>query len=171
MAQAAPVQAAAYTDVLIRIGFNTTTMTAINNEGLTTITDLLAISSKDQVDKMVKHIGNWRERAVAPVAAPTLSFPFLVVQRFKALCYWASLRKHQGTANNAIDASEFDQDTWEATMQRIQRIQEESEIKNTLVDQVPTKQTKLGWVLLIWPKFWEHLKTYLSLSGTFSVSL
>jgi hypothetical protein len=44
----------------------------------------------------------------------------------------------------------------------MQRILEESEIKNALVDQVPTKPTKLGWDLSFWPKFWEQLKTYLS---------
>jgi hypothetical protein len=46
--------------VLIRIGLNAMTVTRINNEGFATITDLLAIS-KDQADKIVKHIGNWRE--------------------------------------------------------------------------------------------------------------
>jgi hypothetical protein len=37
---------------------------SINNEGFTKVTDLLSIS-EDQVDKMVKHIGNWKERVVA----------------------------------------------------------------------------------------------------------
>jgi hypothetical protein len=46
------MQQAAFTSVLLRIGFNATTMTAINNEGFVTITDLLTIS-KDQVDKMI----------------------------------------------------------------------------------------------------------------------
>jgi hypothetical protein len=42
------------------------------------------------------------------------------------------------------------------------RIQEESEIKTVLIDQVPMKLSKVGWNLLLWPKFWEHMKTYLS---------
>jgi hypothetical protein len=44
----------------------------------------------------------------------------------------------------------------------MQRIQEESQIKTALEDQTPTKPTKLGWDLSLWPKFWEQLKTYLS---------
>jgi hypothetical protein len=40
-------------------------------------------------------------------------------------------------------------------------LQEESEIKTALEDQVPTKPGKLGWDLAHWPKFWEQLKTYL----------
>jgi hypothetical protein len=158
------VRRTAFTAVLLRIGFNQVTVTAINNEGFTKVTDLLSIS-EDQVDKMVKHIGNWKERvvAVAPaagaVAPEAVNFPFLVVQRFKALRYWASLRKRQGTALNAIDADEFLEETWEATMQRIL---EESHIKTAQEDQVPTKPTKLGMDLSLWPKFWEQLKTYLS---------
>jgi hypothetical protein len=44
----------------------------------------------------------------------------------------------------------------------MQRVQEESQINTALKDQVPTKPTKLGWDLLLWPKFWEQLKTYMS---------
>jgi hypothetical protein len=60
----------AFTDILLRIGFNQVTMTAINNEGFTKVTDLLSIS-EDQVDKMVKHIGNWKERVVAMALQPS----------------------------------------------------------------------------------------------------
>jgi hypothetical protein len=93
------------------------------------------------------------------VIPPAVNFPFLVLQRFKALRYWASLRKRQGTALYAIDADEYTEDIWITTMQRVQ---EESQIKTALEDQVPTKPTKLGWDLSLWPKFWEQLKTYLS---------
>ena len=41
-------------------------------------------------------------------------------------------------------------------------IQEESQIRTALEDQVPTPPTKLGWDLSLWPKFWEQLTTYLS---------
>jgi hypothetical protein len=155
---------AAFTNALLRIGFNQPTVNAVNAEGFATVTDLLAIS-EEQIKAMIKHIGSWQER-IAPVAPaagaaapPAVNFPFLVVQRLKAFWYWASLRKRQGTALNAIDAEEFTEDIWVTTMQRIQ---EESQIKSALEDQTPTKPTKLGWDLLLWPKFWEQLKTYLS---------
>jgi hypothetical protein len=97
---------------------------------------------------------------VAGAAAPlTVNFSFLVVQRFKAYCYWALLRKCQGTALYAIDADKFTEDMWVLTT--MQRIQELAQIKTALEDQVPTKPTKLWWDLLLWPKFWEKLKTYL----------
>jgi hypothetical protein len=86
------VRNAAFMAVLLRIGFDQVTVTAINNEGFTKVTNLLSIS-EDQVDKMVKHISNWKECVVvatapaigAVVAPPAVNFPFLVVQRFKAL--------------------------------------------------------------------------------------
>jgi hypothetical protein len=83
-------RAAAFTATLLHIGFNDATVTAINNEGFNNVTNLLAIS-EDQVDKMVKHNGNWRERYAAPArgaaAVSQVNFLFLVVQRLKALCY------------------------------------------------------------------------------------
>lgn len=155
----AAARAASFKDALTRIGFNAATVAAIEAEGFSNILDLLSIS-EDQIDKMVKHMGNWRERT-APTDPPTppVNFPFLVVQKLKALHYWASLRKRQGITIMQIDASNFTKDACTLTMLRLQ---EESDITTALKDQVPTKPGKLGWDLAHWPKFWETLKTYLS---------
>jgi hypothetical protein len=75
----AAARAATFEAVLTCIGFNATTVTAIGEEGFSTITDLLSISA-DQIDKMVKHMGNWCDRTVAAVPpTPPVNFPFLVV--------------------------------------------------------------------------------------------
>jgi hypothetical protein len=114
--------ATAFTAALTSIGFNAPTATEINNQGFTTINDLLSIS-QNQIGKMVKHMGTWRadRNAVPPVAgaapAVPVNFPFLVVQKLKALHYWASLRKRQGLALNQIDVAEFTPAACEITMQ------------------------------------------------------
>jgi hypothetical protein len=85
------VRAAAFTAALLRIRFNTATVTVINNEGFNNVTNLLTISEA-QIDKMVKHIGNWRERCVAPTAGaatvPQVNFTFLVIQTFRGSRYF-----------------------------------------------------------------------------------
>jgi hypothetical protein len=146
MMAALATRMAAFTKVLLRIGFNGPIVDEVNGEGFNTITNLLAISD-EQIHSTVKHIGNWRERvaAVAPVAgmvAPqAVNFPFLVLHRFKALRYWVLLRNHQGAVLNTINADEYTEDISVTTMQHIQ---EGVQIRTTLKDQVPTKPTKLG---------------------------
>jgi hypothetical protein len=156
----AAARAATFEAVLTCIGFNATTVTAVGEEGFSTITDLLSISA-DQIDKMVKRMGNWCDRTVAVVPpTPPVNFPFLGVQKLKALHNWALLRKHQGIPINQVHASKLTEDVCTATMLRLQ---EESDIKTALEDQVPTKPGKLGWDLAHCPKFWEILKKrYLS---------
>jgi sulfur carrier protein ThiS len=113
----AATRAATFTDALTRIGFNASTVVVINNEGFTNINHLLSIS-EDQIDKMVKHMGNWHDRnVVAPAADVPVNFPFLVMQKLKALHYWALLRKRQGIPLNQIDASKFTKDACMMTMQ------------------------------------------------------
>jgi hypothetical protein len=130
-------------------------MTEINNQGFTSISDLQSIF-KDQIDKMVKHMGTWR--TVPTVAgAPPVNFPFLVVQKLKALHYWSLLRKRQGLTLLEIDVAEFTAVVCNITMQQLQ---EETKIRTALRDQVATKPEKLA-DLAHWPKFWEQLKTYL----------
>jgi hypothetical protein len=73
---------------------------AIRDEGFNSVDDLLDIA-EDQIDKLVKHIGQWRDTTVAN----TINFPFLCVQRLKALRWWASLRVRQGIPD--VDADAF----------------------------------------------------------------
>jgi hypothetical protein len=72
-----------------------------------------------------------------------VNFLFLVVQKLKALHYWALLRKCQGISVNQTDASEITEKSCTMTMQQLQK---ESKIKTALEDQIRTKPRKLGWL-------------------------
>jgi hypothetical protein len=120
---------------------------AIKDKGFNSIDDLLDMAD-DQIDKLVKHIGQWQDRNAA--TAPNVSFPFLCVQKIKAICWWASLCVRQGI--QAVDVDDF---TNAVCKTAIKRLQEEKEINKAQEDLVPAEPQKLGWDLLKWPKFWE----------------
>ena len=73
------IEQRAFNNVMGRIGFNADARQTINNEGFRTLDDLLNIA-EDQIDKLVKHVGHWRNANL-----PNTSFPFLCIQKLEAL--------------------------------------------------------------------------------------
>jgi hypothetical protein len=125
----------AFQAVLSWIGFNADTRQAIINEAFNTLSDLFDIAEV-QIGKLVKHVGHWWSTNL-----PNISFPFLCVQKLKALRWWASLRVHQGMPANPDDFSVT------VCKTSLKYLQEEREIKDALENQVPQKPPKLGWDL------------------------
>jgi hypothetical protein len=70
---------------LTQIGFKADTIQAIQEQGFSTLKDLLDIAD-DQIHELVKQVGRWRNPNL-----PNVAFPFLCVQKLKAFKWWASL--------------------------------------------------------------------------------
>jgi hypothetical protein len=76
MAAVAP--AVTFRAALQRMGFNVATQNAINENGFDTIIDLLSVSEED-LDRLPKHLGSWRDPELDP--EDQVRIPFVALKR------------------------------------------------------------------------------------------
>ena len=91
-------QVNAFNAALIRVGFNADTAQAIIDEGFETL-DVLADIEDDNIDQMIKNVRETR-RIQGAQALGDVTFPFLVIRRFKAMHSWATKMQRTGRQLN-----------------------------------------------------------------------
>ena len=77
-----------FTACLTRLGFDAPTRELLDGQGLNTIHDLTDLPFTE-IDKMIQHLSRWKPRTAGvdddDEPAPTPTFPYLAVRKFKAL--------------------------------------------------------------------------------------
>jgi hypothetical protein len=97
--------------VLQRIGFGPAAITALENNGLDSVHDLINLDAKD-IEQLLK---------IVRAGPPAVVVPFLAQKRLNIFCFWATKRNR---LNEPIDAALLTQDaieTYGATMALIKK--------------------------------------------------
>ena len=142
----------AFRNALTRIGINAATRNAINENGFTTVRDLISVQSED-LDKLPKHLEAWKD----PVAPPAnqVRIPFVALTKLKAMRYWVLAQRCIGVEDP--NANDFTAAVIEETLARMQA---DKDYKRATEDTEIRKPEKLI-DLVKWTKFWELFTTYL----------
>ena len=143
----------AFTQALIRCGFNQDTANAIWAEGFDDLEVLAQVSDED-VDAMIKNVRETR-RAQGPAVQGDVSFTFMAVRRLKALQHWAKERIRTGRPlqPGLFIGAEMNN----AVTQLARESMRESVYEDEDVDK-PCELTDLNK----WEVFWERFESYMS---------
>ena len=148
-----------FTACLTRLGFDVPTRELLDGQGIHTIHDLTDLPFPE-IDKMIQHLSRWKPRAADveddEEPAPTPTFPYLAVRKFKALRSWADYCILRGDAPNP---AHFDE---RAVTRFLNRLTELEEIDRAKKDGDDMKDPpKLG-SMTAWPTWVELFTTYLA---------
>jgi len=144
-------QVNAFNAALIRVGFNADTAQAIIDEGFKTL-DVLADIEDDNIDQMIKNVRETR-RIQGAQALGDVTFPFLVIRRFKAMHSWATEMQRTGRQlNPGLFAGAL-------ITTAVLRYSLETMRTSTTEDEVVDKPKEL-LELSKWETFWEQWRTY-----------
>ena len=143
----------AFTQALIRCGFNQDTANSIWAEGFDDL-DVLAQVSADDVESMIKNVRETR-RAQGPTAPGVVTFTFMAVRRLKALQHWAKERIRTGRPlqPGLFIGAEMENAVTQLTRETMREAVHEDED----VDK-PSELTDLNK----WEIFWERFESYMS---------
>jgi len=144
-------QVQAFTQALIRCGFNNDTAGVIIQEGMETIDSLLVVDD-DDIDAMVKNIRETR-RVLGAVAVGDVTFPFVAVKRFKAMRNWTVERARTGQVMQAgaFFGAEIPSAVSRYALEKLRKSVEDDDID---------KPSELS-DLTKWDIFWERFKSYI----------
>ena len=142
----------AFRSALTRIGINNATRNAINENGFTTVQDLISVQDED-LNKLPKHLEAWKD----PTAPPNnqVRIPFVSLTKLKAMRYWVLAQRCIG-----VDSPNVADFTDAVISETLARMQADKDYKRATEDTDIRKPEKLT-DLVKWTKFWELLTTYL----------
>jgi hypothetical protein len=142
----------AFKSALERIGFNASTQESIVYQGFASINSLADVD-EEHISGMIKHLGHWP--GPAPVApAPAVAFPYLSVQKLRAMRYWVLGRRRLGKTTAAVHFTNM------IAMEMLAEMQEEKMIMKAAAESKPSKPTEFK-DFTKWRKFEELFLTYL----------
>ena len=142
----------AFRTALTRIGINAATRNAINENGFTTVKDLVSVQDED-LDKLPKHLEAWKDPTAAPNAQ--VRIPFVSLTKLKAMRYWVLAQRCVGV--EVPDVTDFTAAVIDETLARMQADKDYKRATQDTDIRRPEKLTDLAK----WTKFWELLTTYL----------